>query len=148
MIDKGTKFNVAAYSSEEFHRTSLVEGTIEVWGKNNNRLHTMVPDEGFIYDKEQKSYHVEMINAALESSWQEGKFVFIDKKLSQICDELAKWYNVEFAISDSIQANTKYTCVLRRSATVKQLLDMFKIVTDIEYSIHTKDNDGASIHIE
>lgn len=76
----------------------------------------------------------------MEASWKDGKFVFIDKSLRQICDNLGKWYDVEFLFTDQEMANTRYTCMLKRTTTINQIMKLLKTTSNINYEIINNGN--------
>ena len=72
---------------------------------------------------------------SIATAWKDGKFVFIDKSLAEICRELENWYNVEIIIRDKSLANTKYTSVIKRTTTVNMVLKMLSLTDKINYKI-------------
>jgi len=133
--DLGTKFNVRAYPHEKIFKTTLEHGEIEIIDANEGQLALMKPGERFAYNKHTKQYRIIKVDAAKASAWVDGKFVFTNQSLQKICNELGLWYNVEFKILDQNLAETKYSCVLKRSTTVSQVLDFLTVVSEVSYKI-------------
>jgi transmembrane sensor len=119
-----------------------MEGEIELLNKIDNSIVSLNPGEGYVYNKNSKVANLIQVDGSIESSWKEGKFVFIDKSLRQICDNLSKWYNVEFTYSNQALADTRYTCILKRTTTVGQIMKLLNSTSGIDYEILS--NEGGS----
>jgi len=133
--DIGTKFNIRAYSNESSITTSLVEGKIELVNNSEKLLESEVPGESISYDRQSNEITVVTQDPSLASSWKDGKFVFINKSLREMCEELENWYNIRIDIEDQDLANTHYTSVVKRSTTVKMVLEFLAITDGIKYEI-------------
>lgn len=136
--DIGTRFNIRAYDSEQQISTSLVEGKIEMINNSEQSFLTVKPGEFVSYDKTSNKISVNKKDPSITTAWKEGKFVFIDKSLSEICKELENWYNIEIMIEDQKLANTRYTSVIKRSTTVQMVLKILAVTDQIHYEIAEK----------
>ena len=145
--DIGTNFNISAYPSDNFVRTTLLEGKIEVLNEDLETIKNLKINQTFKFDRRNSSYELEELDPLLVTGWKDNKFVFIDKPLHEICDEIEKWYGVTIIINDNDLGNEKYTSVIRRTTTVKQLLEMFKLTAGINYEFKNKENDQSIIYI-
>jgi len=133
--DIGTKFNIRAYSSESSIYASLVEGEIELFDSENKSMLSMKPVDYLQFQKQTKGVSVTQRDPAIATAWKDGKFVFIDKSLAEICHELENWYNVEIIIRNKSLANTRYTSVIKRTTTVSMVLKMLSLTDKINYQI-------------
>lgn len=145
--DIGTNFNVSAYPEDKFYRTTLLEGKVEVLDENLNMLKNLKINQTFKFDKINSTYELEELDPLLVTGWKDNKFVFIDQPLKAICDEIEKWYGVSIFIKNKELSNEKYTSVIRRTTTVKQLLEMFKLTTGINYEFQKLGDDQEIIYI-
>ncbi|MDP3434697.1 MAG: DUF4974 domain-containing protein [Bacteroidota bacterium] len=136
--DIGTIFNIRAYESEQTISTTLVEGRIDLIQNSGESFLTVKPGELVNYYKSDKKIVVNQQDPSIVTAWTEGKFVFIDKPLSEICKELENWYNIEIQITDPKLANTRYTSVVRRTTTVKMVLQILAVTDQIKYEITDK----------
>ena len=133
--DIGTKFNIRAYSSESSICASLVDGQIELFDSEEKSMLAMMPVDYLQFQKQTKSLSVTKRDPAIATAWKDGKFVFIDKSLAEICHELENWYNVEIIIRNKSLANTRYTSVIKRTTTVSMVLKMLSLTDKINYQI-------------
>lgn len=142
--DIGTIFNVRAYESEQTISTTLIKGQIDLIQYSGKSFLTVKPGEYVEYDKTSKEIAVNQQDPSIVTAWKEGKFVFIDQPLSEICAELENWYNVDIQINDQKLANTRYTSVVKRSTTVEMVLRILSVTDQIHYEITNK-NEGKDI---
>ncbi len=133
--DIGTKFNIRAYSSESGIYTSLVDGKVDLYNLENKAVLSMKPGEYSQFNKNDGQMAVLQRDPTIATAWKDGKFVFIDKSLVEICRELENWYNVEIIISNPKLANTRYTSVIKRTTTVSMVLKMLSLTDQINYKI-------------
>ena len=136
--DIGTVFNIRAYESEQTISTTLVEGRIDLIRNSGESFLIVKPGELVNYDKSGKNIVVNQLDPSIVTAWTEGKFVFIDQPLSEICKELENWYNIEIQITDPKLANTRYTSVVKRTTTVKMVLKILAVTDQIRYEITDK----------
>ncbi len=142
--DIGTTFNVRAYDSEQTISTTLINGQIDLIKDSGKSFLTVKPGEYVGYDKISKKITVNQQDPSIVTAWKDGKFVFIDQSLSEICMELENWYNVEIKIEDQRLACTRYTSVVKRSTTVEMVLKILSVTDQIHYEITNK-NEGKDI---
>ena len=133
--DIGTKFNIRAYSFEPDVYATLVDGKIDLYKNGDQGILSMIPGDYMHYDKPTNRIDISQQDPSIATAWKDGKFVFIDKSLSDICLELENWYNVEIIIQNKTLAKTKYTSVIKRTTTVKMVLKMLALTDKINYKI-------------
>ena len=136
--DIGTTFNVRAYESEHTISTTLVVGQIDLIKDSGKSFLTVKPGEYVEYNKTSKEIAVNQQDPSIVTAWKEGKFVFVDQTLSEICMELENWYNVEIQIDDQKLADTRYTSVVKRSTSVEMILKILSLTDQIQYEITNK----------
>lgn len=136
--DIGTQFNIRAYQTEQTISTALVEGKIDMMNNSGKSFLTVNPGELVRYNKTTNEITVNQQDPSIVTAWKEGKFVFIDKTLADICSELENWYNIEIQIDDKKLAETRYTSVVKRSTTVQMVLKILAVTDQIHYEITEK----------
>lgn len=145
--DVGTSFNISAYPKEEFYRATLVEGKIDVLDAEGHEIRKLDINETFRFNPVDNTYKIEELDPLLVTGWTENKFVFINKSLAEICLEIEKWYGVSIIIKGENLKQGIYTSVIRRPSTVKQLLEMFKLTTGIDYKIEEPKDKQTIIYL-
>jgi transmembrane sensor len=136
--DIGTKFNVRAYNSEPEVYTTLIDGQIDLFNCENRSVLSMKPGDYMYFDKLTNRMEATQCDPTIPSAWKDGKFVFIDKTLSEICKELENWYNVQIIIQNKSLATAKYTSVIKRTTTVNLVLKMLSLTDKINYKINDR----------
>lgn len=141
--DIGTRFNIRAYAEERSVYATLVSGQIALLKNTGVTLYSMKPGDYLQFDKENQQILVSQKDTSVTTAWKDGKFVFIDKTLTDICKELEDWYNVQIHIENAYLAKTHYTCIVRRTTTIDQVLDLLSITDHIHYKI-TNQKEGKN----
>lgn len=136
--DIGTTFNIRAYESENKISTSLISGQIDLVQESGSSMLTVKPGEYVEYDKNNNNIEVTEHDPSEITAWKEGKFVFIDESLGDICKELERWYNIEISIEDQNLSEIKYNSVVKRSTTVEMVLKYLAVTDQIKYEITNK----------
>lgn len=136
--DIGTTFNIRAYESENRISTSLINGQINLVQESGTSVLTVKPGEYVEYDKSNNKMEVTQHDPSEITAWKDGKFVFIDQSLGDICNELERWYNIEIIIEDKTLSEIKYTSVVKRSTTVEMVLKYLSVTDQIKYEITNK----------
>ncbi|TKG96978.1 FecR family protein [Puteibacter caeruleilacunae] len=147
--DLGTTFNIKAYDQDDYIETTLVEGEVMIKDKNKRDLTGLQPLEQAYYDRIKKSLTISKIDPASTLAWKDGKFMFVKIELRKICEELSKWYDVEFVFENSQVGNQQFTIKnVSRSTTIDQLLKMMRISTGLTYTVEstTLGKDKIIIH--
>jgi len=145
--DRGTAFNISAYPDDPICRTTLIEGKVELLDQQDHLLEKLDIAQTFRFENETNRYRIENIDPELVIGWKENKFVFIDKSLKDICQELEKWYGVKFVIEQRSLEQEVFSSVIRRSTTISQVLEMLRVTTGITYQIEEKKDETAIIYV-
>lgn len=145
--DLGTKFNISAYSGDPFYRTTLIEGEVTILNPDGKEIEDLAVNQTFRFNHDDLSFRIEDLDPSIITGWTGNKFVFIDKPLAEICHEFEKWYGVSILIGSEQLKNEKYTSVIRRTTTIGQLLEMFKLTTGINYKFINEKNGIVTISI-
>lgn len=138
VLDLGTEFNISAYPDQHISKVTLLEGDLDIIDLNGRLIRNLNPGETFSFDKTNNTYSVQKIDLSLITGWMDGKFVFIDRTLAEICEELEKWYGITIIIENQSMRDVKYTSVMKRTTTVKSVLEMMELTTRITYTIEEK----------
>lgn len=126
----GTHFNISSYQT--YSKTTLIEGAIKVSEGTNQRL-IKPGEQAFTYDGH---LTVRAVDTYKSTAWKEGVFYFKDDRIKDILDEVSRWYDVNIVYNG--EPNRKrYSGTIRRQATLSQVLEMLKTVSNTEY--HLKD---------
>ncbi len=101
----GTSFNIHAYGDEEFERTTLVSGKVQVANRETGEAVLLAPGQDALLGH--NVIQVATSNLKQVLSWRNNAFIFHETPMHHIARELSRWYNVDirFAGSDADRYN-------------------------------------------
>lgn len=118
----GTHFNVNTYDDEEYQRTTLLEGSIEI--KKGNQKALMVPGQQASVNARSNGIDMKQIeNMDAVVAWKNGNFQFEKSDLQTVMRQVTRWYNAEVNYNGPIP-NKQYTGIIPRSVNVTKLIEM------------------------
>lgn len=93
----GTSFNVSAYKGSNEFETTLVEGIVDIYAREGNKLLTRLTKDEF-FAAQGNSYQKKYLHSYEFLRWKEGLYCFDDTPFRCILDKLEKYYNVDIAV--------------------------------------------------
>lgn len=127
----GTHFNINTFGKQS--RTTLVEGSVKVTEAGKQQL--LKPGEEAIVNDGKVAIH--KTDTYKSIAWKEGAFYFQDDLMTDIMDQVFRWYNVEI-IYKGKPGTKRYSGNIRRQATLKQVLEMLNAVSGTEFSLEDR----------
>lgn len=136
----GTEFNVKAYKNES-RETVLVRGKVGVSTVGGNEI-AMLPNQLAVCGKN-NIITIRSVDATEYLYWMNHKFKFKSTPLSEVLDELSRWYGVSFT-KVSNYSELRISIFSDRDNSLEELLSLIESVSDIKfikeggkvYSIH------------
>lgn len=125
----GTAFNINSYTSHQV-KTILTEGKIRV--SNGAKKTTVQP--GYAVLSSPESLLVEQVNVEEALSWKDGYFYFDGKDLSQILDEVSRWYDVKIQYETNV-SKKKYRGGIKRSVTLASVCNVLCDLSGKKFTI-------------
>lgn len=137
----GTQFNVFNYPNAGYIQTDLVEGSVKVFEKNNEK------NAVILHQNEQATFRNNALtkskmNNAEHLLWKDGIFSFHNEKLIDIIQKLQVYYDVTIIVEDPEIFNTPYTGKFRQRDGIDEIL---KILQKIQKFTIKKDTENNSI---
>lgn len=118
----GTHFNVNTYDDEEYQRTTLLEGSIEM--KTGKQKVLLAPgQQATIGGKRDaiKIREIDDLDAII--AWKNGYFQFEQSDLRSVMRQVSRWYNTTVSYNGTIPTK-QYTGKIPRSVNVDKLIEM------------------------
>lgn len=134
----GTKFNIDAYSNNNFIATTLVEGSIEFNYQNKDDLSRTIvvkPNEQVYYDRKTSQARLGETYVPKDIAWKNGQIILRDTPLSDILWILSKRFNVEFIVKDPAFYNYSFTGVFTNQQ-IERVLEHFKRSSGMRYKVN------------
>jgi len=100
VIVKGTKFDVETYPEKKQIDVVLKSGRVDLKLQNSKSFsYTMKPGEKAVFDlTNNNSMKVIHVDAAIYSSWKDGKLIFRNSPMREVVEKLKRWYNIDIDI--------------------------------------------------
>ncbi len=141
----GTKFNVRAYSDENRVETVLVEGKVQL-SQSDTKTHRMIeltPGDKAVYNTETEKFSITRDGIDADVAWKEGKLIFRNTPLSEVCRKLEKWYDVEIILDDNTGSLKEHPFTFTViSETLPLVLEYLCEAAPLQYYTNYIDEDG------
>jgi transmembrane sensor len=137
----GTSFNVDAYGENQFVRTTLVEGKVELQSKTGVKIAEMLPGQLANFNTDNQQLDLSEVDTRFYSSWKEGKMTFFNEPLGVIAAKLERWYNVKFTFAQEDIRSYRFSGTFLKYKPLEQILEIIKLSSPIDYkiTIHPED---------
>lgn len=129
----GTAFNINTHLYKEKIKTILTEGTIKVSTPEDSKI--IEPGYATISGRG----NVEVGKADLEEAlaWKEGYFYFDSKRLKEVLDDIARWYNIKLDIQVPL-ANKRYVGGIKKSESIEAVCAVLSDLTPYNITVKGK----------
>jgi ferric-dicitrate binding protein FerR (iron transport regulator) len=124
----GTSFNVNSYDSG-IVSVSLVEGAVKMQSGRSEIL--LKP--GYQAKATSKGIDTIPFEEEIDLAWLNDQYIFRHHRLDEVTPVLARWYNVQIVFDNQTAAGKIVTGHIVRSDDIKTVLDMLKIISNINY---------------
>lgn len=135
----GTKFNVFAYSESPRFETDLVEGSVQVYDRENRENSVILSPNEKAYLENNRLMKTGCVFDN-EDYLKNGIFSFTGVPFSEILNYLSLWYNVRFEWKDTASLNHKVSGKFRQNDEVRDILKALQGVHKFKFKIHEHDN--------
>lgn len=126
----GTRFNLNAYSDDQYFEATLLEGKVSL--ERNNQKLTMQPGEQVQYDALENQVVYRTVNPLDSKAWVDGKLIFKDEKMSSAIRKLARWYNIEIILTDPEINNYLLTGTIQ-DEKLEQTLKLISLAVPVDF---------------
>lgn len=139
----GTKFNVRGYAEDKELRTSLIEGSLQVYlSESAQKSIVLNPNEQVTVSG--NSMRVGSIPDSAYFLWTNGIYSFENERLGSILDRLELYYDVKIVVEDSSISEWAYTGKFRQRDGIDEIL---RIIQRFHKFKIRKDEDNNVINL-
>lgn len=136
----GTRFNVAAYSSEAQIETVLLEGKVSISEIGSlgflKKEILLKPNQRATYNRTEKTTMVvNEPNADVLISWVNGWFSFSQQSLVDVLQKLERYYNVKFSFDAGFHSDELITGKLDMKDSLNEVLAFLSDLAKTEFRI-------------
>ncbi len=138
----GTQFNVYSYPDAGYIQTNLVEGSVKIFEKLNEK-NTVILKPNEQVTIQGNKMNVTHANNPDHMLWRNGIYSFNNERLIVIIEKLQLYYDVKIVIEDPEIFNVRYTGKFRQRDGIDEILRIlqkiqsFKIERDRDNNIIT-----------
>ena len=128
----GTQFNAISYQNYSNSEITLVEGSVNVNNLNGNNIAHLKPSQQLTIDDVSLKAKLKTVDTDFYVSWTEGKIVFHDEKLSEICKRLERWYNVDITLEGKEVEELIFSGTILKNKPFSQIITAFELLLPVE----------------
>jgi len=143
----GTQFNVYAYPNDKISEVVLVEGSVGIYGKNEEfevgKTAILEPGNMASFDKISKGIEMQAVQTEMHTSWMRGELIFRNETFINILKKLERHYNVQFVVKNEELSKERYNATFITKSPIEEIMQNLNINYGIDFEI-----DGAKITIE
>lgn len=133
----GTHFNVNSYDDEASIKTTLLEGSVKVYGGNQTPKFLKPGQQAGI----NKAGRIDVMSGADTEeaiAWKNGLFIFNSTDVKSIMRQISRWYDVDVEYRGNV--NLHFTGQVTRNADVAKVLEKIALTEEVHFKI-----DGTKI---
>ncbi len=120
----GTKFNINSYADEEYIKTTLLEGSVEV-AVSPGRKSLLKPREQAKLSHDGAISVTNRVNMEEVFAWKNGQLIFRETDIKQIMRQISRWYDVTVVYEGNIPAR-RFTGEISRDSKLSNLLQILE----------------------
>lgn len=154
----GTEFNVSAYADESVARTTLVEGSVRVYPKENAGLNgesalgrseslpssRQILQTGLLLKPGEQSrtdgqnFSKVSVNVRDYTDWKHGEFVFRNETTREVLLRLGRWYDVELGELSPRSLEERFSGTISRYGDFPTVLDIMSEAAGLRFQVEDR----------
>ena len=135
----GTSFDVSSYVDDKQISSTLEEGSIALVDMHGKEVARLLPGQKVIMDKNTNELEVKDVDTALSTSWKDGKLIFRNSSLSDVTNQLERWFNCKIHVQPLLlSSDLMYTATIQ-DETLGEVLRMIEISTSVKTKIEKRE---------
>ena len=132
----GTEFNINTRIAEGVQAT-LVKGSVSVCPMGGSET-MLKPDQMAEYNRETGEMLIREVDVENYVSWKSGMYVFENRSVEQIMDELSLWYDVGVFYKNEACKRERFSGILPRYREIGDMLSMIEKTTHVRFEVKGK----------
>lgn len=132
----GTQFNVSSYDTDRSIATTLVEGSVSVYGiETPGEALKLTPSFQANFDRASHQLSADLVDTEIYTGWMQHKIILDGLKFSEILVRLERTYQVTFINKAKHLEDEIFTGEFENE-TIESILDIIALSTPFKYSKH------------
>lgn len=128
----GTHFNINAYRDEHRIKTTLIEGSVQVYAGASKEEVTLKPGQQTIMNFQDLKTTQANIEEVL--AWKNGKFRFVNEDIKSIMEKISRWYDVDIDYRGDV-TREKFSGQVSRFSNVSDILEVLQLTGFVHFKI-------------
>jgi ferric-dicitrate binding protein FerR (iron transport regulator) len=145
----GTRFDVSSYTDDRSTTVVLEKGKVGIQNLTNLKKSPYYLTPGMCYSFSEKEHKAIVKNVEVKKyiSWKDGKLIFRNDPLSDVCKRLRRWYNAEIELSDNTGELLSHPFTMTiETETLSQVMDYLCQAAPVSYEIkYIRKNDESDL---
>lgn len=137
----GTKFNLSSYPEDEFVNTTLLEGSVAVYNKqdtfDSSNASLLEPGYKAEWNKYNRKILVEEADIDMHTDWLNGKIILRHVPFKNIVKKLERHYNVEI-VNNNPKLDEELFTASFDVETIDQVFKTFNLTYQMDYRINDR----------
>lgn len=130
----GTEFNIKAYPNSDEQQTVLVEGSI-LWRTHKGTERILEPGQLLAMHQTSNEIEVRDVDTTPYTAWKSGRFVFDNRELESIMDDLSRWYGCSVVFENESLKTLHFSGDIRRYENLSGILDLIRITGKVDFEV-------------
>lgn len=131
----GTSFNVSAYQGSNEFETTLVEGIVDIYHREDDRMITRLTKDQF-FAANGRNYQKKYLHSYEFLRWKEGLYCFDDTPFKNLLDKLEKYYSVNITVERPDILDYQCTGKFKENDGVEHILKVIQKDHIFSYTIN------------
>ena len=132
----GTEFNINTRVAD-YVQTTLVRGAVSI--KTERSAEKMLkPGQLAQFDRLTGETEIKNVDVSNYIGWKSGVYIFEDKSIEQIMDELSLWYDIEVFFRNNISRNRHFSGSLPRYREIDDMLKVIEKTSHVRFEVKGK----------
>ena len=133
----GTSFNVKAYPGSNRVEAVLMKGKIAFTANKQSVL--LKPHERVVYSPQEGTIVKDQVDVEKVSSWKKGKYYYVNESLTNIIQQLQRWYDIEIVFDEHVLSPYTFTGVINRERSITYNLKLIELTNKINVEFEHDD---------
>jgi ferric-dicitrate binding protein FerR (iron transport regulator) len=129
----GTSFNIMAYQDEQFIKTTLVDGAVQL--KHGDNASILKPGLQASLSAKDEDFVIGQADLEQTLAWKEGKFKFRNTNIRTIMRQLSRWYDIEVSYQGDV-SDIDLTGVISRREEAGKLLKALEATQRVQFEVN------------
>lgn len=132
----GTEFNINTRAAG-YVQTTLVQGSVSVKTERSGEK-MLKPDQLAQFDRLTGETEIKDVDVSNYIGWKSGIYIFEDKSVEQIMDELSLWYDIEVFFRNNASRNRHFSGSLPRYREIDEMLKVIEKTSHVRFEVKGK----------